>query len=180
MTIKATVQPSAISDAEQKQNQCPYCLTEPTKEHMQKLLEQYKPTILGYERIVTRMNKLTNKAKNRKITWREYSQQWKRLNRQLNLENPKRGIGFKLHPRVELDSITEGCQKCNYGSSFHIRIFSDLEPQPMQPKYEKIPKTKCPKCGMLGTSTKDKRGYVRFMHYQNGKRKVCYIGKAPK
>jgi len=177
MTIKATVQSPEYHEAIHKWKRCPYCQKTPTKQNMQKLLEEYKPRILGYERIVRRMNKLTKKAKNRKITWREYSQQWKRLNRELNIENRKWGIGFKLHPKVCLDSILESCQKCDYGSEFSIRIFSDLEPQPMQPKYDKILKTKCPKCGMLGTTTKDKRGYVRFMHYRNGKRKVCYIGK---
>jgi len=72
------------------------------------------------------------------------------------------------------------CQKCDYRSEFSIKIFSDLEPQPMLPKYEKIKKTKCPKCGMLGTTAKDKRGYIRFMHYRNGTRKVCYVGKTHK
>lgn len=177
MTIKAIVQPSALHDADRKWKSCPSCLTEPTKQHMQEVLEKYKPRILGYERIVRRMNNLTNKALNRKITWREYSQQWKKLNRQLNLENPKGMRYEKLHPKVALDSILETCQKCAYYSTFSIKIFSDLEPKPMLPKYEKILKTKCPKCGMLGTTTKDKRGYVRFMHYRNGKRKVCYIGK---
>jgi len=177
MTIKATVQSPEYYEGIHKWKRCPYCQKSPTKEHMQKLLEQHKPRILGYERIVKHMNKLTNKAKNHKITWRKYSQQWKRLNRQLNVENPKGMLYEKLHPKVWLDYITEGCQKCDYGSEFTIKIFSDLEPQPMLPKYEKIVKTKCPKCGMLGTSTKDKRGYTRFMHYRNGKRKVCYIGK---
>lgn len=182
MTIKTNIKPysnvipyspnSILNHA-----QCPSCQTTPSKQNMQRLMKEYKPRMLEYERIVRRMNKLTKKAKARKIAWWKYSTKWKRLNRQFNLENPNEIIGGKLYPKRVIESILEFCQKCNMGSGFHIEIFSDLEPQPMLPKYAKIQKTTCPKCGMLGTSTRDQRGYVRFMHYRNGKRKVCYIGK---
>ena len=63
------------------------------------------------------------------------------------------------------------CLKCGRTNLWAFIAVSDLEIKP-----RKILE-KCPKCGEQGSEYIDKRGFIYFQHYREGKRKVCYIGK---
>lgn len=130
-----------------------------------------------YDAIIKRMNDLTLRARNREITWEKYRRKWNRINRNdyYYLQIMFRVLGKGLAE----SNVNETCQTCGFTTTFKVTVESDLKLLPFEPKYRKVSmenKKVCPKCGMLGIPHVE-RGYTRFYHYRQGKRKVCYIGK---
>ena len=171
---------------------CPHCPSKLPEDKIEKALDErkYRTGLFNHIKLVQHLNNLTKRAKQEKISYTKYSKEWKKI--QMIIERgdyviytrylPELNNKFHLNCAEYPDIHQEKCNKCKRITRFDLFIEPDIELLPCLPKYIRRakgvkPKEKCPKCGKLGIPHTDKRGYLKFYHYKDGKRIVCYIGK---
>lgn len=171
---------------------CPHCPSKLPQDKIQKFLNglQHCSALFNHIKIVEHLNTLTKRAEQEKISYTKYAKEWNKI-----VEIIERGDYViyarylpEMYAKPQANSVEhphiheEKCKKCKRITHFDLIVEPDVKLLPCLPKYKRRrkdakPKQKCPKCNKLGIPHKDKRGYTRFYHYKDNKRKVCYIGK---
>lgn len=158
-----------------KNKRCPQCPTEPSKKELKEKMS-HDNFAVQFEKHINGMNDLTLKAKNHEISWQHYKKKWNKMKLRI----------CHFTPFFKMKMVTcypeEKCKTCGYKTTFEVQLTSDIALLPFQTKYRKTSlknKKVCPKCGKLGIPHVDARGYLKFYHYKNGQRNVCYVGKSP-
>lgn len=159
---------------------CPNCeVMEPPKEHIEFMKRRVGGIMEALEEIVKKWNREVVKIQDSE----EYSEAKRELLEGLTLDLKtkfedamRQGgtlsfsdiFGIKCEGWESETGTHYSCGRINF---WKVTAYSDI---PITPRKEL---EVCPKCGKGGSKYVDKRGYVRFYHYERGERRVCYIGK---
>ena len=166
---------------------CPQCPIEFPKDAIERFRKRYEREGLSHEKVIRYLNELTAKAKNREMPYRVYIKEWRRVFAEYIRPMPEDISKQRFFVEIEGEMYrsqppNEGrmdyCRACGNRIHWDVSLVADFDVLPHEPKYRiGKPKRQCPKCGRLGSSYTDKRGYVYYQHFVDGKRKVCYIKK---
>lgn len=70
--------------------------------------------------------------------------------------------------------VGKRCPACHAPHVWKISVGNDVK---VLTRREIKVREVCPRCGKEGSKYVDKRGYVYFQHYEEGKKTSCYVGK---